>query len=131
MPVLNHFLKVKGTFETSIAATVKSPPTLLLHFRLHSIELVAHFTIVQQLMAEYYHEADSRLLVKDLPFNMGPDQAVNQWSLDAASLMGEILSYKHVVVFITTHSDPESGDLWFGHDEKNEPFAGKVSDVSN
>ena len=61
---------------------------------------------------------------------MGHHQALNKWNIDAAKCMGEISPHTHVVVFITTHSNPVSGDLWLGNDEENKPCAGKVSDVS-
>jgi hypothetical protein len=34
-----------------------------------------------------------------------------------------------VVVFITTHTDPDRGDLWLGHDEDNEICAVAIDDV--
>jgi hypothetical protein len=67
----------------STSATIKSPPTILLHFQLHLIQHIAHFTIVEQLMAEYYHAGDCRLLVMDMPFNVGHDEALDKWNLDA------------------------------------------------
>jgi hypothetical protein len=130
VPVLNQFLKVKGTFETSTSATIKSPPTILLHFQLHLIQHIAHFTIVEQLMAEYYHAGDCRLLVMDMPFNVGHNEALDKWNLDAAECMHEVSLYNHVVVFVTTHSDPNSGDLWLGLDKNNKACAAKVDNVS-
>jgi hypothetical protein len=130
VPVLNQFLKVKGTFETFTSATIKSPPTILLHFQLHLIQHIAHFTIVEQLMAEYYHAGDCRLLVMDMPFNVGHNEALDKWNLDAAECMHEVSLYNHVVVFVTTHSDPNSGDLWLGLDKNNKACAAKVDNVS-
>lgn len=129
MPVLKHFLKVKGTFETATNATVKSPPLILVHFHLSSIKHTAHFTIVEQLMAEYYHEDESELIVMDFPFNFGSDKDITKWNVEAAKSLAKISHYSHAVIFVTTHSDPDRGDLWFGYDEGT-PCAAKVGDVS-
>ena len=59
--VLDSFLKVKETFKISTNAIVKLPPTILIHFCLEDIEHIAYFTIIQQLMAEYYINGKSKL----------------------------------------------------------------------
>jgi hypothetical protein len=127
--VLNSFLKVKGTFETSTNATVYSPPTLLLHFRLQSVQLKAHFTIVQELLAEY-HIHSKNLNVIDIPFNIGDDEELDKWNTFAEELAAELFGFKHVIVFVTTHSDPNTGDLWRGQDKNNNPWAEEVNEVS-
>ncbi len=76
---------------------------------------------MEQLMAEYYHEDDSQLLVLDMPFNFGSDQDVEKWNVNAAKCLANISHYSHVVIFVTTHSDPNRGDLWFGYDKDNRP----------
>jgi hypothetical protein len=101
---------------------VKSPPTILIHFRLEDIEHIAHFTIVQQLMAEYYFKGESKLQVIDVPFNITNEQALDKWNFDAAERLRGISRYEHVVVLVTTHSDPDRGDLWTGQNSpKNHP----------
>ena len=81
-------------------------------------------------MAEYYHAGDCRLLVMDMPFNVGHDEALDKWNLDAAERMREVSLHNHVVVFVTTHSDPNLGDLWLGLDKNNKACAAKVDNVS-
>lgn len=127
-PILTKFLKVRGSFEVASSAAVLSPPTLLLHFRLDSIHHVAHFTLVDHLLHEYYR--DDRLRVIDLPFNVGNDQASDKWDGKAAKLIAGLAKYRHVVAFVTTHSDPDTGDLWLGQDENNETCATTVVNVS-
>jgi hypothetical protein len=128
-PVLDKFVKVLGGFEASIAARVHSPPTVLLHLRLHSITYVAHFTMVEDLLAEYY-SAGNKLKVLDLPFNVREDKATAEWSKDAAKLISELSGFRHVVVFVTTHSVPDNGDLWLGNDRSNKPCAALVDNMS-
>lgn len=130
-PVLSTFLKVRGAFETAIGATVHSPPTILLHLRHHSITNIAHFTIVGELLSEYYPHNDN-LKVLDMPFNAGHDQAAVQWNRSATDRVAELSEgYSHVIVFVTTHSVPNNGDLWLGQDKaKKEDCATPANDVS-
>jgi len=129
-PVLKTFLKVTGRFETSTKATVISPPTVLLHFHLESQRHVAHFTIVEQLMQEYYYEEESQLQVLDLPFDVGKFESASEWNRNAGNILNSLTPHTHVIVFITTHSDPDSGDLWLGKDEEGKPCAAAADDVS-
>lgn len=55
-PILTKLLKVQGSFEMATSTTVLSPPTLLLHFQLDSIHHIAHFTLVDHLLHEYYQD---------------------------------------------------------------------------
>ena len=128
-PILNSFLKVKGTFGTSISAKVYSPPTILIHLRLESVIFVAHFKIVEQLLSEYY-SADNPLTVRDLPFDLGNDRDAAKWSSDLQRLVAGLPLHRHVIIFVTTHSDPESGDLWLGKDKEGCDIATNVSNVS-
>ena len=132
-PVLKKFLKVQGAFEASIGATVHSPPAILLHLRHHSITNIAHFNVVEELLSEYYPN-NGPLQVIDMPFNAGHNQAVAKWSSDASKLVTGLTragGYRHVIVFVTTHSVPDNGDLWLGEDKaKEEPCAAPVGDVS-
>lgn len=129
-PLLNTFPKVKRGFEVASNATVHSPSTLFLHFRLHSIKHVSHFTIVDQVLSEYY-VGDNRLKVVDVPFNVYNLKDVEAWNAYAAQQVANLssLDYKHVIVFITTHSDPDRGDLWIG-EEDTEPAADTPDQVS-
>ena len=129
MPVFNKFLEVRGTFEISTKARVLAPRTLLIHFRFHSIKHVAHFTIVQQLLEEYYH-GNKELTVLDVPINVGDGQALVQWRSAAAKTMATLSEYQCVLAFITVHSDPDRGDLWVGQDEDNAAGAIAVDEVS-
>lgn len=113
-------------------AKVQSPPTTLIHFHLDSIPHLAHFSVVHQTLAEYYIMGDDDSLhVVDLPFNVGHRRAVKKWSADASRLVAGLSRYKHTFVFITTHSDPETGDLWLGKDENSENIAAAVGEVSS
>lgn len=131
VPILRNFLTVKGGFETSTSATVQAPPIILLHLRIHSIQHISHFNAMHQLLSEYYHDdTGNQLLVMDLAFNISDERAVAKWSDKAAAQVAGVSGYSHIIVFVTTHSDPDRGDLWLGHDKHNEPCATTISNVS-
>jgi hypothetical protein len=135
-PVLQNFLKVTGAFQVTSAARVQAPSTVLLHIRYHAIALVSHFTIVQQLFAEFYPSCSNdvkqnpRLLVLDKPFNIGVESAADNWDEEITQLVSNLSSYERVVIFVTTHSDPDTGDLWLGDDEQGDPCSAAISVVS-
>jgi len=131
VPVLNKFLDVvQGTFETASNATVRSPSTILLHFYLHSISHLAHFTIVEELLSEYSWN-NKQLSSLSIPCNFGRSDLQLDWDSDATKLLAGRSQFDHVVVFITTHSDPVSGDLWLGEDETGKVWAAQASAVSS
>jgi hypothetical protein len=132
-PVFDHFLKVKGTFELATNASVQSPPTLMIHLRLKNLPHLAHFTIVHELLAEYYHESEGRLQVLDMPFAIENDEEAAEWTVMVTNQLRMLRPHEHAVVFITTHSDPDRGDLWTKKSESphEEPCAVTVSDVSS
>jgi hypothetical protein len=86
---------------------------------------------VEQVLTEYFI-ADNILKIMDMPFNVGHNRAATNWhnivTKRVAALSGS--GYKHVIVFITTHSDPRNGDLWLGKDEEGENCATTVTNVS-
>lgn len=130
MPVLNDFIKVKGNFELSTSAVVRSPPTLLLHIRLHSIEFTAHFAMVKDLLSDYYPDS-SQFQVVDFPLNVGHNlNLLEAWTEKAAKFAAEMSGFSHVIVFVTTHTDPDTGDLWLGHNAQNNPGATTVANES-
>jgi hypothetical protein len=128
-PVFKNFLKVNGRFEHSISGRVQTPPTILLHLFLHSIRHAVHFTMTEQLIAEYYSGND-QLQVISIPFNIGDERAVETWARDSRRTMVNLSVPSHVIVFVTTHSVPDTGDLWIGQDDQGESIAVTVENVS-
>jgi hypothetical protein len=91
---------------------------------------MAHFNVVEQLLAEFYLGADSNLQIQNLPFNISDEQTLEKWNVEASSHVAKLSASTHVIVFITTHTDPDRGDLWLGHDNRGDPCATAVDDVS-
>lgn len=123
---------MNGTFELATNATVRSPTTLLIHLRLATLPHLAHFNIVAELLGEYFHEDENRFRTLDLPFSIEDDADAAEWTSKVVERLRMVRKHEHVVVFVTTHSDPERGDLWTKASEhpEEEPCAVSVSEVS-
>ena len=130
-PVLNTFLKVKGTFQTSTKASIYTMPTLLLHFRLQSIRHYAHFNIIKDALRGYYPD-NGRLHTVDIPFNLETEKAQLVWPDHAGEIVTHIHTsgFKCVVAVVTNHTDDDRGNFWFsGNEDGKEPGAAAVDDV--
>jgi hypothetical protein len=92
------------------------------------VKHLSHFSIVNNVLAEYYQMGG--LQVVDLPFNLNTPEDVDEWNSGAGEVVARLSASHHVVAIITDHSDPDTGDLWLGVDEKGEPSAGEVEGVS-
>jgi hypothetical protein len=127
-PVLNDFLKVAGTFELTAGATVQSPPTILVHIKLNSIPYISHFTETREGLIEFYHNTN-QLHIMEMPFNITNNRAAGKWSNEVARRIANLSGYTHVIIFATTHSVPDNGDLWLGEIEPGKPIATTVTNV--
>ncbi|KAG8215296.1 hypothetical protein J3R82DRAFT_8885 [Butyriboletus roseoflavus] len=56
-------------------------------------------------------------------FNIGHNGALNNWHSQAAKLMASLSRYRHVIIFVTIHSDPNTSDLWLRQDEHGDTCA--------
>ena len=89
------------------------PPTILFHIHLLFIIHLAHFMVVEEMISKYY-TSDDRLRIINIPFNVMHNEALKEWNTSASKLVASLSGYSHVIVFITTHSNPNSRDLWIG-----------------
>ena len=111
------------------SSIVCSSLTLFLHLHFYFIHHLGHFKIVKKLLEEYYY-GNKQLSIYSMPFNIGHNQSIAKWSSDVTKLIAGFPQFGHVVVFITTHSDPDTGDLWIGQDKNNTDCFSKVSQVN-
>jgi hypothetical protein len=81
---------------------------------------MSHFNVVEQLLSEFYIEARSNLQIQNIPFNITDAEALEEWVIEAESRAAQLSAARrlarHVIVFITNHTDPDRGDPWLGHD---------------
>jgi hypothetical protein len=127
-PILNNFLKVAGTFELTAGATVQSLPTILIHIKLNSIPYISHFTETRKGLIEFYHNTN-QLHIMEMPFNITNSRAAGKWNNEVAIWIVNLSGYMHVIIFATTHSVPDNGDLWLGGIEPRKPIATTVANV--
>ena len=53
-----------------------------------------------------------------------------KWSSDLQRLVAGLPLHRHMIIFIMTHSNSESGDLWLGKDKEGHDIVTNVSNVS-
>ena len=128
MPVLNAFLKVKGTFEMATWATTRSPLAVLIHLRLPSISHTLPFDVTQATLSEYYPKGNLKII--DLSFNLVDGQKEAAWEKEVESVITDLFECDLVFFFITNHSSPDTSDLWLSEVSPGKPIAALVSDVS-
>jgi hypothetical protein len=98
---------------------------------LESLEHFAHFNASREVLCEYYKkEHKKKLKIFDIPFDLGDDEELAGWKDYVKEVVANLSGCSHVVVFITTHSDPDSGDLWLGNDKNGMRWAGAAGSVS-
>jgi hypothetical protein len=85
--------------------------------------------MTNKFLSEYYTNND-QLRIINMSFNILNGEAVEEWNIEATKVVAGLSSYSHVIVFITTHSDPDTGNLWIGEDKKKRPHSTRVSSVS-
>jgi hypothetical protein len=85
--------------------------------------------VVEQFLGDYFPDPDTFQVI-ELLFDLGCDDAAEKWNRDALSLINRLSNLDTVVTFVTTHTDPDRGDLWLGKDELGEDCSAAVTDVS-
>jgi hypothetical protein len=119
---------VTGIFEVATRATTRSPPTAIVHLRLPSFPHTLPFKVTQEVLSEYFPKGN--LTILDMPFNLINAQKEAAWEIEVQKVIANLFGCSNVVFFVTTHSDPDTGDLWLGEEKPGKPFAALASDVS-
>ncbi|KAI6139218.1 hypothetical protein BKA82DRAFT_23311 [Pisolithus tinctorius] len=110
-PVLPNPPHLKGVFEHATASQVGQAQVNMLN---------------DFLQAYFPNKAYS---FSKLPFNLATQDTQATYQKAATSLATSLSSYPRVVLFLTTHSDEDRGDLFAGYDEDNNPHASQVFQV--
>ncbi|KAI5986011.1 hypothetical protein EDC04DRAFT_2615237 [Pisolithus marmoratus] len=71
----------------------------------------------------YFPEGDYNF--SQLPFNLGTPESMEAYEQEASHLANTLCAYSKVVLFLTTHSDEDRGDLFIGY-INNKPVASKT-----
>ncbi|KAI6016599.1 hypothetical protein PISMIDRAFT_13890 [Pisolithus microcarpus 441] len=99
-------------------------PTALLHLHLETLE-VAHSQVNMfcSFLQSYFPKGGYNF--SHLGFNLGTPESMEVYEMAASDLAKTLSPYSRVVLFPTTHSDEERGDLFAGF-LHGQPVASKV-----
>ncbi|KAI6016341.1 hypothetical protein PISMIDRAFT_99066 [Pisolithus microcarpus 441] len=124
VPVLSDPPVITGGFHHAITSQVAAHSTALVHLHLEDLE-VGHPQVntVHSLLHPYFPEG--RYHFSQLPFNLTTKQSMDSYQVAALNLADSLSSYQNVVLFLTTHSDEERGDLFAGFID-GKPVASQV-----
>ncbi|KIK18555.1 hypothetical protein PISMIDRAFT_14265 [Pisolithus microcarpus 441] len=126
LPVLAHPPLVQGTFQHATSSQVASLPTALVHLHLDGLQ-VGHAQV--NMMDSYFQPyfPKSSYHFSHLAFNLTTEESLRAYEKEAMDLTHFLSSFSRVVLFLTTHSDEERGDLFAGQID-GKPVASKVSE---
>ncbi|KAI6004462.1 hypothetical protein F5J12DRAFT_783437 [Pisolithus orientalis] len=113
-PVLKHPLVVIGGFEHATTSEVAGNSTAIIHLHLESLELG--------------HAPQDTYHFSQLPFNFATEESRAAYDTAASKLASSLTTFPKVVIFLTTHTDEDRGDLFSGMENKV-PIATEVFEL--
>ncbi|KAI6154494.1 hypothetical protein EDD17DRAFT_1764749 [Pisolithus thermaeus] len=126
IPILAHPPVVQGSFQHAISSQVASLPTALVHLHMDNLEVGhAQVNIMNSYLQPYFPQGSYQF--SQLPFNLATQESLHDYEKAAIDLAHSLSSFSRVVLFLTTHSDEERGDLFSGEVD-GKPIASKVSE---
>ncbi|KAI5997452.1 hypothetical protein EDD15DRAFT_2194525 [Pisolithus albus] len=127
LPVLAHPPLVQGTFQHATSSQVASLPTALVHLHLDGLQVGhAQVNMMDSYFQPYFPKGSYHF--SHLAFNLTTQESLLAYEKEAMDLTHFLSSFSRVVLFLTTHSDEERGDLFSGQID-GKPVASKVSEV--
>ncbi|KAI5989882.1 hypothetical protein EDD15DRAFT_2198252 [Pisolithus albus] len=126
IPILAHPPIVQGSFQHAISSQVASLPTALVHLHMDNLEVGhAQVNIMNSYLQPYFPQGSYQF--SQLPFNLATQESLHDYEKAAMDLAHSLSSFSRVVLFLTTHSDEERGDLFSGEVD-GKPIESKVSE---
>ncbi|KAI6017496.1 hypothetical protein EDC04DRAFT_2608042 [Pisolithus marmoratus] len=125
-PVLSTPPIIPGGFQYAMTSQVAPLPTALVHLYLEGIHQdIGHpqVAMLHSFLQAYFPEGDYNF--SQLPFNLGTPESMEAYEKEASHLANTLGAYSKVVLFLTTHSDEDRGDLFIGY-INNKPVASKT-----
>ncbi|KAI6017078.1 hypothetical protein EDC04DRAFT_2608179 [Pisolithus marmoratus] len=125
-PVLSTPPIIPGGFQYAMTSQVAPLPTALVHLYLEGIHQdIGHpqVAMLHSFLQAYFPEGDYNF--SQLPFNLGTPESMEAYEKEASHLANTLCAYSKVVLFLTTHSDEDRGDLFIGY-INNKPVASKT-----
>ncbi|KAI6098642.1 hypothetical protein EDD16DRAFT_1718451 [Pisolithus croceorrhizus] len=109
-----------------MTSQVAPHPTALLHLHLEGLaQDIGHSQVAMlcSFLQAYFPQGDYNF--SQLSFNLGTPESMDAYDKAASDLANTLSAYSRVVLFLTTHSDEDRGDLFTGYINKK-PVAYKV-----
>ncbi|KAI6144062.1 hypothetical protein BKA82DRAFT_4017261 [Pisolithus tinctorius] len=126
-PVLKHPLVVIGGFEHATTSEVAGNSTAIIHLHLESLELGHAPVHILHTMLQGYFTQDTYHF-SQLPFNFATEESRAAYDTAASELASSLTIFAKVVIFLTTHTDEDRGDLFSGMENKI-PIATEVFEL--
>ncbi|KAI5986739.1 hypothetical protein EDC04DRAFT_2614984 [Pisolithus marmoratus] len=116
-----HWQKTKGEPQPYFVATL---PTALVHLHLDTLEIShSQVNMLHSFLKAYF--PDSGYHFSQLTFNLATPKSMDIYQKAASKLADTLSPYSRILLFLTTHSDEDRGDLFAGYNINNEPVASK------
>ncbi|KAI6111662.1 hypothetical protein EDD16DRAFT_1521868 [Pisolithus croceorrhizus] len=126
-PALSTPPIIPGGFHHAMTSQVAPHPTALLHLHLEGLaQDIGHSQVAMLhsfLQASFLKGITTS--PSSLSFNLGTPESMDAYDKAASDLANTLSAYSRVVLFLTTHSDEDRGDLFTGYINKK-PVAYKV-----
>ncbi|KAI5984399.1 hypothetical protein F5J12DRAFT_787580 [Pisolithus orientalis] len=116
-PVLKHPLVVTGGFEHATTSEVAGNSTAIIHLHLESLELGHAPVHILHTMLQGYFTQDTYHF-SQLPFNFATEESRAAYDTAASKLASSLTTFAKVVIFLTTHTDEDRGNLFSGTENK-------------
>ncbi|KAI6006217.1 hypothetical protein F5J12DRAFT_782997 [Pisolithus orientalis] len=126
-PVLKHPLVVIGGFEHATTSEVAGNSTAIIHLHLESLELGHASVHILHTMLQGYFRQDTYHF-SQLPFNFATEESRAAYDTAASKLASSLTTFAKVVIFLSTHTDEDRGDLFSGMENKV-PIATEVFEL--
>ncbi|KAI6023249.1 hypothetical protein PISMIDRAFT_114950 [Pisolithus microcarpus 441] len=125
-PVLSTPPIIPRGFQHAMTSQVAPLPTALVHLHLEGLHQdIGHpqVAMLHSFLQPYFPKGDYNF--SQLPFNLATPKPMEAYEKEASHLANTLCAYSRVVLFLTTHSDEDRGDLFVGY-INNKPVASKA-----
>ncbi|KAI6006353.1 hypothetical protein F5J12DRAFT_783105 [Pisolithus orientalis] len=119
---------VMGTFQHATTSEVATLSTTIIHLHLDGLTLDPDPVHIIQSMIQGYFKQEGTYNFAQLPYDLGTQESRAAYETAAEVLSSFLAPYARVVLFITTHSEEQSGDLSAGSRD-GQVFVSKVFEV--
>ncbi|KAI5996453.1 hypothetical protein F5J12DRAFT_785423 [Pisolithus orientalis] len=122
-----HPLVVIGGFEHATTSEVAGNSAAIIHLHLESLELGHAPVHILHTMLQGYFTQDTYHF-SDLPFNLATKESRAAYDTATSELASSLTTFAKVVIFLTTHTNEDRGDLFSGMENKV-PIATEVFEL--